>query len=79
MFLGIIVFPAAPVAPPPLWRSILVAIAIGFAVAVAGAGVFARFAVYERRIFVPTRNDWCGLQGLFGMATGILVTILGAA
>jgi hypothetical protein len=54
-------------------------IAIGFAVAVAGDGVFPRFAVYERWIFVPTRNDWCGLQGLFGMAAAILVTILGAA
>jgi predicted Ser/Thr protein kinase/ribosomal protein L7/L12 len=80
---GIIVFATAPVAPPPLWRSISVAIAglgiaIGFAVAVAGDGVFPRFAVYERWIFVPTRNEWCGLQGLIGMTAAVLVTILGA-
>jgi len=53
-------------------------IAIGHAVAAAGDGVFARFAAYERWIFVPARNEWCGLPGLFGMAAAILVTILGA-
>ena len=80
---GIIAFATASVAPPPLWRSISVAIAgvgiaIGFAVAVTGDSVFPRFAVYERWIFVPTRNEWCGLQGLIGMAAAVLVTILGA-
>ncbi len=42
-------------------------------------GVFLRFAVYERWICVPTRNDWRGPQGLLRMAAAILVTILGAA
>ncbi|HUD47554.1 MAG TPA: hypothetical protein VMR33_12030, partial [Candidatus Baltobacteraceae bacterium] len=84
IFVGIIVFATGPVVPPPLWRSILVAIAglgiaVGFAVAVAGDSVFPRFPVYERWIFVPTRNQWCGLQGLFGMAAAVAVTILGAA
>jgi len=83
ILVGIVVFATAPVASPPLWRSIAVAIAglgiaIGFAVAVAGDGVFSRFAVYERWIFVPTRNDWCGLQGLFGMAAAILMATLAA-
>jgi tRNA A-37 threonylcarbamoyl transferase component Bud32 len=84
ILVGIIIFATSPVTPPPLWRSIFVAIAglgiaIGFAVAVAGDGVFPRFAVFERWIFVPTKNDWCGLQGLFGLAAGVLVAILGAA
>jgi tRNA A-37 threonylcarbamoyl transferase component Bud32 len=83
ILVGIIVFATSPVAPPPLWRSVLVAIAglgiaIGFAIAVAGDGVFPRFAVFERWIFVPTKNDWCGLQGLFGLAAAVLVTVLGA-
>jgi len=82
--IGIMVFATASLAPPPLWRSLSVAIiglgiAIGFAVAVTGDGVIPRFAVYERWIFVPPRNEWWGLQGLFGMAAAILVTILGAA
>ena len=84
ILVGILVFATAGVSPPPLWRSIFVAIAglgiaIGFAIAVAGDGVFPRFAVFERWIFVPTKNDWCGLQGLFGMAAAVLVAVLGAA
>jgi hypothetical protein len=84
ILVGIIKFATSPVTPPPLWRSIFVAIAglgiaIGFAIAVAGDGVFPRFAVFERWVFVPTKNDWCGLQGLFGLAAGVLVAILGAA
>jgi hypothetical protein len=82
--IGAILFVTSSVTPPPLWRTVTAGIAglgmaLGFAVAVAGDGVFARFSVFERAYFVPGRHDWLGQQGLIGLGAAILLTVLAAA
>jgi len=82
--LGLLLFATAPLARPPLWRSILVMIAgfgmaAGFALEkILGWGTtFRRFPVYWRWQ-IATGDEWYFQQSLIGIAAGLLLAILGA-
>jgi len=82
--LGLLLFATAPLARPPLWRSILVMIAgfgmaVGFALEkILGWGTtFRRFPVYWRWQ-IATGDEWYFQQSLIGIAAGLLLAILGA-
>jgi predicted Ser/Thr protein kinase len=81
--LGVMVFATGTRVPPPLWRSISVAIA-GLVIAVGlgwaiGAATFAdRVAIYQRWDWLDTGKDYYFQQGLIGVTAAILVAIFGA-
>jgi hypothetical protein len=81
--IGVLVFATAPLAPPPLWRSVPLTVAglgfaIGFGVAIGGGSLFSRWRIYQRWP-MGTGNEWYFQQGLIGILAGILLAVLAAA
>jgi hypothetical protein len=80
--LGLLVFATAPVEPPPLWRSSLVAIAgfgltVGFAIAWATESVFSRVRIWQRFV-MGEGAEWYFGQSLLGLGAGLALALFAA-